>query len=268
MQHYLILLFYFDNFKSNLNVGSKGTEVEKLQECLAKYPDIYPEGKITGYFGKETKEAVIKFKEEFVPDVTGTGLVGKKTRAKLNELCFKTQEILPLEFSLITVGQPLLIEVANLLKNQWEALGAEIEIKTFDSATLEREIIKTRDYEALLFGEVLGLIPDPFPFWHSSQKKDPGLNLASYDSKKADKLLEGARTSLDSEIRAQKYENFQDILIEDCPIVFLYNPDYLYLVSEEIKGVEVKKIADPSKRFSNIGEWYIRTSRRFAPQEP
>ena len=256
-------------FKSDLREGSKGKEVEELQKCLAKDPEVYPEGEVTGYFGKKTKMAVIKFQEKYKKEILepwgfkeGTGLVAKTTREKLNEICAPPpEEILPLSFSLATVDQPILIEVANLLKNQWRALGAEVEIKTFDISQLEKEIIKPRNYQSLLFGKVLGAIPDPFPFWHSVQKKDPGLNLAIYQNKKADQLLEEARQSLNEKERKEKLEKFQDILIEDAPAVFLYNPDYLYLVSKEIKGINVKIIVDPSKRFSNINEWHIKTKR-------
>jgi len=256
-------------FKSRLQSGSQGTEVTELQKCLARDPEVYPEGKISGYFGEETKKAVIKFQEKYAKEIlepqgfkNGTGIVGKSTQVKLNEICFKPpEEILPFSFSLVTVNQPILLEVANLLKSQWEKLGAEVEIKAFDISTLERDIIKPRTYQALLFGEVLGYVPDPFPFWHSSQKKDPGLNLAIYENKNADKLLEEARQTLDEEIRKEKLEKFQDILIEDTPVVFLYNPDYLYLVSKEVKGIEGKMIVDPSKRFSDIENWYIKTKR-------
>jgi ABC-type transport system substrate-binding protein len=257
------------SFKSELKTGSQGKEVEELQKCLAKDPDVYPEGEITGFFGNSTKKAVTKFQEKYAKEILeptglkeGTGMVGKATRDKLNELCAKpVEEILPLNFSLITVDQPILIEVANILKEQWKNLGVELEIKKFDISTLERDIIKKRDYDMLLFGEVLGSIPDPFPFWHSSQKKDPGLNLALYENKNVDKILEEARQILDPAIRAQKYEEFQNLLIEDAPVVFLCNPDYIYFVSNEVKGVEVKKIVDPSKRFSNIENWYIFTKR-------
>jgi ABC-type transport system substrate-binding protein len=256
-------------FKSNLATGSQGTEVKELQKCLAKDPEVYPEGEVTGYFGSKTKAAVIKFQEKYRADILvpagleeGTGSVKKLTRAKLNEVCFEApQETLPLKFSLTTVDQPVLIEVASLLKSQWENLGVEIEIKTFDVSTLEREIIKPRNYEALLFGEVLGAIPDPFPFWSSTQKKDPGLNLAMYENKKCDKLLEEVRQSLEEEVRKEKLEEFQEILIEDAPALFLYNPDYLYLVSKEIKGIDARIITTPSKRFSNIENWYIKTKR-------
>ena len=256
-------------FKSNLTAGSQSNEVKELQKCLAKDPEVYPEGKVTGYFGSKTKAAVIKFQEKYRADILvpaglekGTGDVKKLTRAKLNEVCFESpEETIPLKFSLTTANQPILIEVASLLQSQWKNLGVEVEIKTFDTSTLEREIIKPRSYEALLFGEVLGAIPDLFPFWSSLQKKDPGLNLAMYENKKCDKLLEEVRQSLDEEVRKEKLEEFQELLIEDAPALFLYNPDYLYSVSKEIKGIDVKIITTPSKRFVGIEDWYIKTKR-------
>lgn len=256
-------------FKSNLNLGFQGTEVQELQKCLANLSDVFPEGEINGYFGQKTKEAVIKFQEKYADEILkpggltkGTGLVSKNTREKLNEVCFgKTTESFPLKFSLITVDQAQLAEVADFLKKQWETLGVELEIKKFPISQIEQDFIKPRNYESLLFGEVLGAIPDLLPFWHSSQKKDPGLNLAVYENKEADKLLEEIRKSLDKNIRAEKLVLFQNILIKESPAVFLYCPDYIYFVSKKINGINIEKIADPSKRFSTIENWYIKTKR-------
>ncbi len=256
-------------FKSNLSFKSKGSEVTELQKCLARDSQVYPEGEITGYFGQKTKAAVIRFQEKYSKDVldpfglkNGTGDVKSKTRDKLNEVCFENpEEEALLKFSLYTVGQPFLIQVATILKEQWEQLGVEIEIKTFDINTLEREILRERNFEALLFGEVLGSIIDPFPFWHSSQKGELGLNLANYENKSGDKLLEDNRQSLDEKERKKTLEQFQNLLIEDSPVVFLYNPDYIYFTSSEIKGINGNIIIDPSKRFTNIDEWYIKTKR-------
>jgi len=259
-------------FKNDLKLGSQGLEVKELQRCLsaspAGGPDIYPEGKITGSFDQKTKDALIRFQEKYAKEILepwgfnkGTGIVSKTTREKLNELCdLSPEKTLPLKISLVTVNQSPLIEVANILKNQWSKLGAEITVETLDSQTVE-DIIKNRNYEALLFGEVLSAVPDPLPFWHSLQKRDPGSNLSLYENKEVDKLLEGARQSLDSEIRAQKLESFQDILISDAPAVFLYSQDYIYLTSKKIKGIEKKMIVDPSERFSGITNWYIKTKR-------
>ena len=256
-------------FKTRLEIGSKGKEVEELQKCLAKDPEVYPEGEITGYFGNKTKAAVIRFQEKYKKEILepwgykkGTGTVGKTTRKKLNEICFETApEILPLKFSLITVEDSVLKEVGEILKQQWNEIGVDLEIQTKPISQLQYDFIKPRNYEMLLFGEVLGVIPDPYPFWHSLQKRDPGLNLALYENKKSDKLLEQARECLDQETRKEKYEKFQSLLIEDVPCIFLYSPDYIYLVSSEISGINPGLIVDPSKRFSDIENWYIKTHR-------
>lgn len=248
-------------FKSSLKSGSQGTEVRELQKCL--------EVEVTGYFGEKTKEAVIKFQEKYPDEILkpndltkGTGDVLKATRDKLNQVCFgDPEEKIMLKFTLVTSDHPQLQKAAELLKDQWKALGADVEIKTFDIGTLEREVIKNRNYDALLFGEILGGIPDPFPFWHSSQKKDPGLNLAIYENKEADKLLQEAREDMDENARKEKLEKFQNLVLEDAPAVFLFNPSYLYFASPEIKGIDLKMILDPSKRFAEIENWYIKTKR-------
>jgi peptide/nickel transport system substrate-binding protein len=238
-------------FKSELKLGSSGKEVTALQNCL--------EVQTTGYFGDKTLEAVKKFQRKY--GISNTGTVGKLTRAKLQEVCSKPAEQIPLKFSLITINDPVLEKAAGILKGQWEALGVGLDIVNYPSSQLEQEIIKPRNYQILLFGEVLEMAPDPFPFWHSSQKKDPGLNLAKYENRDADKLLESARTSLNEEARAKKYDSFQNIVINDAPAVFLYNQAYAYYVSKDIKGINIEKAADPSKRFTNIADWYIKTKR-------
>jgi len=249
-------------FKSELKVGSKGAEVTALQKCLNM-------DQVTGYFGEQTKAAVISFQEKYKEEILapggltqGTGTVSKNTRAKLNEICSQPPKETPLIFSLVTVDDPILKEVAEIVKKQWEAAGIGVEITTYPVSQLTQDFIKPRNYEMLLFGEVLGEIPDPFPFWHSSQVKDPGLNLAKYENKKADALLETARVSLDEATRAQKYQDFQNILIADAPCVFLYRPDYVYFVDKKIKsGLETEMIVDPSQRFANIENWYTKQSR-------
>ncbi len=255
-------------FTKRLEKGSEGLQVKALQECLAKDPEIYPEAQLTGHFGEKTRKAVIRFQEKYREEILepfglekGTGIVAKSTRKKLNEVC-PEKELLKAQFTLLCPEQEFLIETAEILKEQWEKLGISLQITILETSELKEDFIKKRDYESLLFGEVLGFIPDLFPFWHSSHKYDPGLNLALFENEKADELLEEARKE-SPEIGAKKYEEFQEVLLEEAPCVFLYNPDFIYLVHKKVKGIEVEKIADPSKRFVEVENWYIKTRRVF-----
>ncbi len=251
-------------FKSYLKIGSKGTEVTQLQGCLSRLDDNFKtilSSETNGTFGKATDSAVTEFQKKYLPDITATGETGPSTRKKLNELCITpTENVQILKFTLVTINQPQLLEVANLLKNYWEAIGVSVDINAVSITDL-KPIIKDRNYDALLYGETLGTEPDLYPFWYSSQKQDPGLNLSLYENKDVDKLLKDARQTLDDSQKEQDLEKLQDIIIGDAPALFLYNPDYIYWSSDAVQNIDTTKIADPAKRFSNITNWFINTKR-------
>lgn len=253
-------------FKVYLSSGSKLKDVTELQGCLARLNDNFKnmmKDETNGTYGKGTENAVTEFQKKYLQETAPTGEVGKATRQKLNELCITPQDnALLLRFTLVTINQPQLAQTANFLKDSWQKAGVTIDIKAVEISEL-KSIIKTRDYDALLYGEVLGLEPDPYPFWHSSQVNDPGLNLSAYQNKSADQLLKEARETLDITVKQEDYEKLQNIIIDDAPALFLYNPDYIYWVSQKINGVNTTKIVDPAKRFSNISEWFIKTKRVF-----
>jgi peptide/nickel transport system substrate-binding protein len=165
-----------------------------------------------------------------------------------------------LSIKLTTSTWPELISAANILKDQWKEVGIDLQIEALPTPDLQ-QVIKNRNYQMLLFGEIINLDPDPFSLWHSSQKRDPGLNLALYDNKTADTLLEEARKTLDPIERAQKYDDFQKLVIEELPTLFLYSPYYLYGLSVKVNGFENKIISTPSDRFLNIEKWYVETKR-------
>ncbi len=85
---------YGFRFKRNLYYGEKGKEITYLQVFLRNQGRlVYPEGKVTGYFGPLTKRAVIRFQNKYYEDVLlpwgmkkGTGIVGRTTRIKMNEI--------------------------------------------------------------------------------------------------------------------------------------------------------------------------------------
>ncbi len=168
-----------------------------------------------------------------------------------------------LALSLSTLDQEEYVSSVELIKKYWEAIGVRVELKIYSAKDIQKKVIAPRQYEALLFGEIVGADPDPYPFWHSSQNRDPGLNLAVFFNKQVDQLLEEARQTDNAEQRQLKYLHFQNILADELPAIFLYNPTYTYPVHNKVKGIDGGSINILSDRFSTIGDWYIETSRQW-----
>ena len=72
------------SFTYTLSKGMHNSQVTKLQQILARYSEIYPEGLITGYFGVATESAVKRFQERY--SLNQVGYVGPGTRKLLNSL--------------------------------------------------------------------------------------------------------------------------------------------------------------------------------------
>ncbi len=165
-----------------------------------------------------------------------------------------------LSFSIATGNAPELKETAYLLQKQWQAIGAVVEVKIFEIGDLNQNIIKPRKYDALLFGEVIGRDVDLYPFWHSSQRNTPGLNIALYTNLKADKLLENIRSTADIQEQRSYLDSFSKEIKNDVPAVFTYSPYFIYIVPKTVKNVSLGVLTEPKERFSDIGEWYIETN--------
>ena len=166
-----------------------------------------------------------------------------------------------LRFELAVPDWPELMRTADLLRESWQVIGVQVDVKVLSQADLQQNVVRPREYEALLFGQGSMLDPDPYSFWHSSQKNDPGLNLAFYENKEVDGLLADARETLDTEKRRESFQKFQAIIASEHPAVFLYSPSYLYVVSDIVQGISIHPINFPAARLSSLPTWYIETKR-------
>src|SRR3989344_2177553 len=105
----------------------------------------------------------------------------------------KDNEILTI--AITTADTPEYQKVAESVAKMWRAVGIKTKIQLVGSNQIIRDALRDRNYQVLLYGEIAGSDPDPFPFWHSSQTGYPGLNLALFIDRAADKLLENARAT-------------------------------------------------------------------------
>jgi len=166
-----------------------------------------------------------------------------------------------LSFDIYTSDAPDLKLTAEMVKENWKKIGVEINIKTFETGDLYQNVIKNRKYDSLLFGEQIGKDRDLYAFWHSSQRNFPGLNVAMYTNSKVDKVLTDIRETNDEKVRDSGYVELEKLIQGDIPAIFLYSPDFIYIVPDKLKGIEINSIQCQSERFENISEWYLNTQK-------
>ncbi len=236
-----------------------------IEEVLSGYgvaiDDPIPPGmiqyqKLTGTEGTPREEVLEKAKATLTKagwKIGEDGFLEKTITEKKKKITSR------LEFSISTGNAPELAETAELIKEDLLAIGMKVDIKTFEIGNLNQNVIRPRKYDALLFGQIINHESDLFAFWHSSQRKDPGLNVAMYTNVKVDKILEEAPSIIDETDRTKKYAQFESEIKKDMPVAFLYSPDFIYITSSKLKGFSMGNIITPGDRFSNIHLWYINT---------
>ncbi|MBU6141869.1 peptide ABC transporter substrate-binding protein [Patescibacteria group bacterium] len=180
-----------------------------------------------------------------------------------NDSGVRADKTTTLEFSLTVPQVPSLVDTANILQEEMKAIGIKLDINIVQPNDLANDIIKTRNYQMILYGNVLKQSPDLFAFWHSSEKFYPGLNLALYGNKQVDSLLEDIRQNPDQTKRDQDLSKVQQLITDDEPAIFLYSPKYLYVAPMHFGGFDTSSIAYPADRFSSVSSWYLKTTRVF-----
>ncbi len=100
---------------------------------------------------------------------------------------------------------------------------------------------------------------DLYPFWHSSQRDDPGLNIAQYTNIAVDRMLEKTRNSQDEVERGQLLGQVSEALSQETPAIFLFAPSIAYVITEEIVPTKMERLGKASDRFMNVSDWYAKT---------
>lgn len=203
----------------------------------------------------------------FISNATSTA--GSKDRAieilekagwKLNDDGVRekgTKDPKKLEFTVSTVNSPELVLVAEKVAAMWRDIGVIVDIKKFDPADLNINVIRPRKYDALLFGEAIGRDLDLYAFWHSSQRNDPGLNIALYTNRSADLLLDKSRVLISATERIETLKAFENEVTTDVAAIFLFSPKYEYIYPTVVTGVDLQTIYGPEDRFNDIHTWFM-----------
>ncbi|MFT5360072.1 MAG: peptide/nickel transport system substrate-binding protein [Candidatus Paceibacteria bacterium] len=164
-----------------------------------------------------------------------------------------------LSFSISTGNAFELQQTAEIIREYFDLMGIQVELKVFEIGNLNQNVIRTRNYEALFFGQIISKEADLYAFWHSSQIADPGLNIAMYANKNIDKILESLLKETPTPERFKLYANLKKEFEKDKPAIFIYSPDFIYVTPKNVKNISYKTITEASDRFNSIHTWYIQT---------
>ncbi|RJQ35673.1 hypothetical protein C4566_00055, partial [Candidatus Parcubacteria bacterium] len=180
------------------------------------------------------------------------------------------EEIAPPELSikLTTIDQSENVKIVSIIQENWQAIGIKTELEIIAKEKIRKDVIETRNYQILVFGEVINANSGPYPFWHSSQNQNPGLNLSVLANKDIDDYLDVIRSAKTDEEKIEPLTNFQKKLLELNFAIFLYNPTYTYPTAKKLKGLDnLQFINLPADRFNNVNAWHVKTKRILSSPE-
>jgi len=141
-----------------------------------------------------------------------------------------------LEFELrYPSGSPPCEKASVFIQNNLAAVGIKANLRATEFSALINTL-NPGQFEAVILDWTENYDPDCFVEWHSSQIGDKGMNFMSYSNPDVDRLLVEARETVDRQKRIGLYREFQKVIAEDAPYVFLWNPDAVVAINRRIKG--------------------------------
>lgn len=130
-----------------------------------------------------------------------------------------------------------LSKLAPLLQEEFQKAGIEMDVEKVDAAQYVGRL-RAHDFDAASLGwNNNDPVTDQFQVYHSSQKTG-GSNFGSYDSKRADALIEQIRVTFDEAERHALERQLHAVIYEEQPYTFLTNRPALDAVKTHVRGIQ------------------------------
>jgi peptide/nickel transport system substrate-binding protein len=201
------------------------------------------------------------------PDLINYAYDPEKAKGLLKEAGFVTnkdgilvREGKPLSFEILTNQNKEREKSAVLIQRRLKAIGIQVTIRPLEWASFISNFIKKGDFDVVILGWGLGLDPDQFNIWHSSEQGGDKFNFIGYSNPTVDKLLVQGRMELNPDKRQTIYHTFAKELLEDSPIVYLSAGYGLSAIHKRVKGI-VDPIPPAGVGYESE-KWFIPSSLR------
>lgn len=141
----------------------------------------------------------------------------------------------PLAFTIITnSGNEERNAIMVIAQNAWRRLGVKVEPLALEWAVFIKEKVNKLDFDAVVLGWAMGLDPDIYQIFHSSQTGPFQLNFAGYSNPRADELMVRIRQEYDDSRQVAMARELHRLIAEDHPYTFLYVRKVLSLMDAKI----------------------------------
>jgi len=151
-------------------------------------------------------------------------------------------------------------QIADSIARQLAQVGIQVDVKAVAPLDLIQDYLLGHKYQMALVVFDVGPDPDLYSLWHSGA--EAGTLNFSYTRGWGliDKDLEDGRAAVEQPARLAAYTDFQTLIAEQAPAIFLYSAHYDYAVSQRVRGVHLNHVIEPEDRFQYITDWYVNTS--------
>src|SRR6056297_2181907 len=145
-----------------------------------------------------------------------------------------------MQFTLITnTGNDIRKSVLAVVQDAWKRLGVDVRTDTLEWSVFIQERVNKLDFDAVVLGWVMGLEPDLYQIWHSSQTEPYGLNFVGFKNKEADRLICRIRREYDHEQQVEYCHRLHRIIAAEQPYTFLFVRRWTAVLDRKIVIKEV-----------------------------
>jgi ABC-type transport system substrate-binding protein len=143
------------------------------------------------------------------------------------------------EFNLVTNhGNPIRKAIMTIVQNDWRKIGVKCNTQLFEWAVFLEDFIYPGKFDAVILAWSMGIDPDLYTLWHSSQSGFKQLNFVGYRNPKADRLIERIRREYNRNTQIDLTHQLHRLIAEDQPYTFLYAMRTTEVLDKKIVMVE------------------------------
>jgi peptide/nickel transport system substrate-binding protein len=160
----------------------------------------------------------------------------KKSKQLLRELGYDKNH--KFSFTVVTnANNSIRVNATQIIQYQLSKVGIDMKIKVLEWQAFLNTIVFPRNFDAVVLGWGLSLMPDARSIWHSNSDKKGGFNFVGYKNEIVDFNIKLAEKTTNMQILSKLYKEIFTEISNDLPYIFLYIPNSITAISKDIRNV-------------------------------